>query len=92
MCSRSGTLTSRNFENMAPGIKEEFASILYSSGLNAPTTCLRVFHQSDDSLFMVDSLYLPTRQFCKDFPSGLEYSEHYSKFNSPLDVLNSCGG
>ena len=62
---RRGTPTSWALENAISELEGGYRSLAFSSGLGAVTGALQAFLKAGDHLLMTDSVYAPTRRFCK---------------------------
>lgn len=64
---RLGTPTTMALEEAVAGLEGGYRSHVVPSGLSAATAALLSVLRSGDRLLMVDSVYSPVRDFCKNF-------------------------
>jgi cystathionine beta-lyase len=80
---RKGTSTTFAFQTAMCALEEAAGCFVYPSGTSALTTALLAFLNTGDHLLMVDSVYEPTRDFCRGtlLEKGIEVS-----YYDPIDA------
>jgi cystathionine beta-lyase len=86
---RSGTPTSRAFEDAVAALEGADRALALPSGLAAITACLMTFLRSGDHLLMVDTVYGPVRTFCNRMlaPLGITTTYYDPRVGGQISAL-----
>ena len=85
---RRGTPTSHSLETLLCKIENGAQSLITPSGVSAITACILTVCSAGDHMLMVDSVYEPTRNFCKDILARFNISVDYYDPKASIDEIS----